>query len=577
MKKIFFPAACVIFFSSDCPAQLNVSYISSNQFVQQWAGSNVSFSNVVFSGVDPSQVASFSGATVPNIGIPDGVMLATGDAMIAADTTTNFTNGNALGGGGDADLSGACNQQTRDLAAIEFDFWTPADSVEFKFLFASEEYNYWVNSKNDVCGARLYNAGGGYANIIYLPGTSTPVCVNSVNNGSVPNIGDPSTGPCTNCQYFFDNTYGSTFKYNGYTSVFTIRMPVTPCDTFHFWIGVADAQDYIYDSAILLPSGSFKGTGTPSITAVGYPAGTDTVNICAGSPVQLSATTSASYNWSNGMTSQLITVNTPGVYYLVSACGILSNVIVVQNTGSPQSAFISSTEICPGSCIDFINQSLNATSYQWNFPGALVDTSTAANPQQVCYPDSGHFDVTLISSNGTCNDTLTLQNFIHVFAPTLPQSIYQSGDTLISNSGFVSYQWYLNGNLIAGATQSFYVAVQSGNYNVISTDSNGCEVEAVIYDVPASTGSILFETGWMLYPNPASDKITIAAKHHPAKVEAVMIYDVLGECVQQVKIPDSFHSSFVELDISSLFEGAYYVEAFSNEGCRRFKFVKDSN
>jgi hypothetical protein len=186
-------------------AQLTVTYINATQFVQQWVGSNVSFTNAVFSGADPSQVAAFSGTTSPNIGIPDGVMLATGDAMIAADTSFNYANGNAVGGGGDADLSGACNQQTKDLAAIEFDFWTASDSVEFSFMFASEEYNYWVNSKNDVCGARLYNAGGGYANVIYLPGSFAPVCVNSVNNGAVINVGDPSAGPCMNCQYFFDN------------------------------------------------------------------------------------------------------------------------------------------------------------------------------------------------------------------------------------------------------------------------------------------------------------------------------------------------------------------------------------
>jgi hypothetical protein len=139
-------------------------------------------------------------------------------------------------------------------------------------MFASEEYNYWVNSKNDVCGARLYNAVGGYANIFYLPSSFTPICVNNVNNGAVANICDPSTGPCTNCQYFNDNPNGVTFQYNGYTNLFTIKFHVIPCDTFHFWMGIADAQDFIYDSAILLPEDGFsgigKGSNCDSLTAV---------------------------------------------------------------------------------------------------------------------------------------------------------------------------------------------------------------------------------------------------------------------------------------------------------------------
>lgn len=276
MKKInyslFVTTMLLLLFTINATAQLNVNYITATQFVQNLAGPNVNFINAVFTGTDPMQVASFSGPVSPAIGIASGVMLATGDAMVAADTTNNCTAGTSLGGGGDADLSGACQQQTKDLAAVEFDFWVPTDTVSFTFMFASEEYNYWVFSKNDVCGARLYNSVGGYANVIYIPGTFTPVCVNSINNGLVTNICDPSTGPCLNCSYFNDNTFGSTFQYNGYTNLITVKFHVNPCDTFHFWLGIADAQDFIYDSAILLPDNGFIGVGSDnpcdSITAI---------------------------------------------------------------------------------------------------------------------------------------------------------------------------------------------------------------------------------------------------------------------------------------------------------------------
>src|SRR5437763_402960 len=94
-----------------------------------------------------------------------------------------------------------------------------------------------------------------------------PVQMASFSGSTVPNVGDPSSGPCTNCQYFIDNTNGITFQYNGYTTPITIKFEVTPCTVYHFWIGVADAQDFIYDSAILLPDGSFRATGSPEISA----------------------------------------------------------------------------------------------------------------------------------------------------------------------------------------------------------------------------------------------------------------------------------------------------------------------
>ena len=73
--------------------------------------------------------------------------------------------------------------------------------------------------------------------------------------------------------------------------------------------------------------------------------------------------------------------------------------------------------------------------------------------------------------------------------------------------GATTYQWYFNGNIINGATDYFYIAPASGDYNVVATECNGCEVEAVIFDViaevaaAAGSGSLQFE----IYPNPVGE------------------------------------------------------------------------
>lgn len=52
------------------------------------------------------------------------------------------------------------------------------------------------------------------------------------------------------------------------------------------------------------------------------------------------------------------------------------------------------------------NQSENADTFQWSFPGGAPSSSTLENPI-VTYPQNGTFTITLVASNGTDSDTTT--------------------------------------------------------------------------------------------------------------------------------------------------------------------------
>jgi len=146
---------------------------------------------------------------------------------------------------------------------------------------------------------------------------------------------------------------------------------------------------------------------------------------------------------------------------------------------NPSAAFNAlSNPICPGSCTDFNNLSFSATSYEWIFPGANPSSSTDVNPANICYNIPGSYDVTLIASNSQGTDTLVVTNYITVYPLPPSQNIILISDTLVANTGFVSYQWYYNAVIIAGATEFFYVPNQDGDYTVISVDSNGCMTDA---------------------------------------------------------------------------------------------------
>lgn len=130
--------------------------------------------------------------------------------------------------------------------------------------------------------------------------------------------------------------------------------------------------------------------------------------LCSGETVTLTSSAADSYSWSNGATTQSITVSTGGTYNVTTtnsnACdgvGTSANTTVTVN---PVPTAAGSTASIAGSVVTFTNSSTGATSYNWNFGDA--SSSSATNPVHA-YATNGTYTVTLIASNGSCNDTVS--------------------------------------------------------------------------------------------------------------------------------------------------------------------------
>ena len=236
----------------------------------------------------------------------------------------------------------------------------------------------------------------------------------------------------------------------------------------------------------------------------------------------------------------------------------------------PISNFSSSTSLCPGSCTDFLNLSANASAYQWIFPGATPGSSSAINPSNICYQSPGNYDVQLISSNSIGSDTLLLTNYITVYQFPPPQNITQANDTLFALAGSSTYQWYFNGTIINGATNYFYVVTQSGNYNVVATDTNECEVEAVINNVIASINQrAVGNLQLAIFPDPVSETLYVNSYRLSGTAVEISIYNTLGE---QIKV--AVNKNKLTVDCTNLLPGLYFIEIKSgNETCRS-RFMK---
>jgi hypothetical protein len=224
--------------------------------------------------------------------------------------------------------------------------------------------------------------------------------------------------------------------------------------------------------------------------------------------------------------------------------------------------FISSdTTFCeePVKCINFTDHSSgNPTSWKWLFPGATPNNSTQQNPTNICYYAPGTYSVTLIITNAAGSDTLTVSPMITVGSTPNPPVITKIGlDTLICSHAS-SYQWFFNGSPIVGATDSFYVATQPGNYSVQITDSFGCN--RLSNGVFVSVDEISEQTLIAIYPNPTTSS-SILQLNAQLKDAEVVIYDMLGKEIVRKKLT----GNRMEIEKGSLESGVYFVRVSTEE------------
>ena len=427
---------------------------------------------------------------------------------------------------------------------------------------------------------------------------STVFNVNAIYCNTITSFQAAATTICENSCIDFTNL---SLHATNYSWSFPGATPATSTDTNPSNICYSSPGSYdvmlvssnaLYSDTLFLPgyitvTSPPQASFTPSQTNFCPPDCIDFIN---------TSSNATSYQWSfpgavpvldSTTNPQNICYNSSGLFdvTLISSnagCSDSLNVTgIIAVNPSPQSSMQANpVNLCPGSCTSFTNTSIDATSCQWNFFGAVVDTSTLISPSNMCYNSTGQYDVLLINYNGLCYDTLFSPGYITVYPQPLPPVVTQNNDTLTATPGFASYQWYYNGNSIPGASDYFYVATQSGDYNLIATDTNGCEVEVVNNDViasiqspvdPPKDGSDVADNKQLaIFPNPVSGYLSITnySLAGTATTE-ISIFNVLGE-----KIYSDPNLQSLTVDCESFPPGIYFLEIKASDKIFNSKFVK---
>jgi hypothetical protein len=221
------------------------------------------------------------------------------------------------------------------------------------------------------------------------------------------------------------------------------------------------------------------------------PQGTST--ICPGSSIVLTANTGngLTYQWQrdgvniNGATNSTYTASVAGVYNVIvtsNNCPSISNsVTIIVSAPSATITPQSSSTICTGNSVVLTANSGNGLTYQWRLNGTNINGATSVN-----YTATQAGSYTVVVTQGTCNATstavtVTVNPGTAITTQPQSQSLCAGGNLNLSVSATgssLTYQWYKNNTLIAGATASSYSITgittnDAGNYTVIVTGACG--------------------------------------------------------------------------------------------------------
>ena len=234
-------------------------------------GAGITITNPQVRSSKPDQVGKFSNGTAgANLQINEGIILTTMDVAHSFQANSSpaytVTNGNTYT---DPDLLSIDPNARFDTVIFEFDV-TLDDNTRLllvDYQFASEEYPEYVGSVfNDSFGFfisggdlnQTYNIARVVDNSVQITTENiqnyAKVTINSV-NGGVPGAhasGAPSI--YTNSAYYINNaTKSVTVEYDGMTKrLQAVLDNLTPGQTYHFKMAIADASDAALDSAVFV-------------------------------------------------------------------------------------------------------------------------------------------------------------------------------------------------------------------------------------------------------------------------------------------------------------------------------------
>ncbi len=283
---------------------------------------------------------------------------------------------------------------------------------------------------------------------------------------------------------------------------------------------------------------------------------------CQGDSVVLDASAGfVSYLWSNGATTQTITVSNTGIFSVDvtsdNGCSGSSLILVSVIVNSNPSVIINpsgATTFCKEDSVILTAGSAGIANYYW---------SNGEITQNILVSDSGSFNVKVTDTNGCSATSASIDVIVYPSQP-IPY-ITLSNDTLTSIAA-TGNQWYLNGVLITGAISQNYIITENGSYSVTVTDTTfGCFASSdyISYDY-VDVETIFDDQLLSIFPNPATKDLNISYNNHNTNSFLIELFSINGQLIYQEKLHHFKGNYKKEIDLQNVGKGIYFVKIITD-------------
>jgi hypothetical protein len=249
-----------------------------------------------------------------------------------------------------------------------------------------------------------------------------------------------------------------------------------------------------------------------------------------------------------------------------------SDTIHVDSTPPPPTIFSESQFVCAGDSLEL--SIVSDDSIQWYLDGNPI---TDANSSSYQATEGGTYTVEVIDLDNFCSNT-SVDFVIQSVEVTSPDITFDGDFTLFVTmpDSQYSYQWYDNDDNLVGSGDSLKPD-QSGSYYAVAVDTvSGCtsapsEVVKALLSSLDQLASSVAEIN--LYPNPASDHITVSfnlVKPQPVKLT---MHDLFGKTIKIQTLSPSAGSFQQRIKLGRIPSGIYVVSLEFEDGTFREKVV----
>ncbi|MBC8046847.1 MAG: T9SS type A sorting domain-containing protein [Fimbriimonadaceae bacterium] len=273
-------------------------------------------------------------------------------------------------------------------------------------------------------------------------------------------------------------------------------------------------------------------------------------------------------------TTQSVTICEPGSYAVhitnATGCGTDPSGFVIDVTeGTGPDATITpngTIETCAGTPVLLTANIGTGLTYQWYKDGVAIPGAVAKKYKA---KTSGTYTVVVTNAEGcstTSEGVVITANPGPLVSFATPEGLDLCGHDdglLFTTHGLAgtTFQWYLNGSPIAGATDDEYVATSTGVYQLIATNSSGCVTKSKKKTVVNScrVAGTIEPADISIYPNPTENDVIVTFNLPDANEVTIEVKDIQGRVLSSELVATGGMEVSTDISFVNYTKGVYFV------------------